>query len=122
MAITNLGFEGIENSAKEITGQIVDSVNESEVVEGFAKGIVNALPDNILNKLSIFLDIGKIFLIILIAYLVFILIKQFWKFKDSYRLGIIAKNSEEIVKKLGTIREQNDEMISKFEKKNKDKK
>ena len=117
MNLINLAFKNFENSAKEITGKVVENVNGSEIVKDIGEGIVNALPDKILNKISLFLDIGKIFLIVLIAYFVFLIIKQIWRLKDSYRIGVIAKNTEDIVKKLGIIKEQNDEIIELLDKK-----
>tara|TARA_Y100000034_G_scaffold129871_1_gene187155 strand:- start:736 stop:1077 length:342 start_codon:yes stop_codon:yes gene_type:complete len=90
----------LENSAKEITGKVIESINESELAESLSKGIVNALPESILNKLSLFLDAGKILLIVVAIYFVLKIIKFLWGFNDSLRLKVITKNVKEINKKM----------------------
>jgi hypothetical protein len=70
-----------------------------EVVSNLSSSVNNALS----QTLSPFMGIIKTAGILFIAYLVFLIIKGLFAFRDSARLSRISKNVDEINKKLALV-------------------
>lgn len=61
------------------------------------------LPKETLDKLGLFIDVSRYLIIVIIAYFVFLIVKQVFRFKDRKRLKIIANNTTEINHKLDIL-------------------
>ena len=78
-----------------------------------------SMPQEILDKINLLISLGKYALIGFIVYLVFLVVRQLIKFRDSRKLTLISKDIHEINKKLDLIIAS--KKVNKKEKKDKEK-
>jgi len=84
---------------------------------GGIANIVQALPQQLIDKLSLLIDIGKILAIITIVYFIILIISKIWGMRDSRNIRKIATSVAEINSKLSILTEKR----QKPEKKNNEK-
>jgi hypothetical protein len=81
----------------------MDAVNLGVNMSDLAKGLVSSLPPAIMDKLGLLITILEVIGALFIIYLVFLIIKSVSAVWVNHRIKEIARNVEEINRKLDSV-------------------
>ena len=93
----------LESMAGIADFNIGSAVNTTEISKGVVSGFMDSLPPELMAKISFITDLAQYFLIILIIYLIFMIIRQIMYLRDSHHLTVIARNTTQINEKLDSV-------------------